>query len=127
MPELVITEKRPRHSVGRKHLLIGHRMTAAIGQGTGHHGEIFRRHQNRTLPKVNIEHFGDIGFHDGIIAKQISDRAIAVSSRTLGCKDTFVNAEFSSGKPAKRIANPLKGVGAINTVDQSRTGDGAGC
>ena len=118
--------ERSGNGIGRHDLLAGHRIDAAVGQRRRHDGDVARRHLDRALPKIDIEHLADVVLDDVGVAQQIADRAIAVAGDAFGSVHGLVEAEFAAGKTAERLSNIVECGGALRLMDQSRTGDRPG-
>ena len=118
--------QRARDGVGRHHLFAGHRVDPAIGERGGHDGAIARRHQDRALLEIDVQHRGNVIFDHRIGAQEIADCPVTVAGRALGGIDGFINAEFTSGEAAERLPDIVEGIAALGLVEQAGAGDRTG-
>ena len=118
--------ERPRDRVSAQHLLAGHGIDAAVGEGGRHDRDIARRHQDGALPEIDLQHGSHVVPDHGVGAQQIADRAVAVAGGAFGGIDGVVDVEIAPGKPAQRLPDIFECGVALGLVDQAGAGDRAG-
>ena len=118
--------ERPRDRIRRQHLLAGHGIDAAVGEGGRHDRDIARRHQDGALPEIDLQHGSHVVPDHGIGAQQIADRPVAVAGCAFGRIDGVVDVEIAPGKPPQRLPDIVECGVALGLVDQAGAGDRAG-